>query len=353
MPKSVKKQSPEDLDQSKSLEPLLFSLEVLKRIPRAGRGKVSSGDLLNKLGSHLFEDGATEESKLRKIQRHLASLRRVFTDIERDNGKPIGYRWRNGSSGFSISTLTEQESLLLALTQAHLGKLAPVSVMNSLSGFFEQARLQLKDPDHRAQTQAAREWLGKVRVIPTSQPLLAPQLVEGVFETVSEALYENRLLEIEYRGAGDGVLRHTVMPLGLAQQGVRFYLVCRFQPKKGEFKGNEQDRVLVLHRILSASAGKRTFDPPADFDLEKFNYQGSFGLGKGKQIKIRFRVNKKIGAFITEMKLSADQHEQTIGDDYEISATVVESELLKNWLRGFGRDVQVLEPPGFLDQPER
>ncbi|WP_257266243.1 hypothetical protein [Endozoicomonas sp. ONNA2] len=41
------------------------------------------------------------------------------------------------------------------------------------------------------------------------------------------------------------LFRQTVMPLGLAQQGPRLFLVCRF-------KGYDDERNLAMHRMLSA-----------------------------------------------------------------------------------------------------
>ena len=61
-----------------------------------------------------------------------------------------------------------------------------------MDGFFSQARRNL-GPDSSARLE--REWPNKVRVVATSQPLLPPKVVPGVFEMVSEALYSNRWVQ--------------------------------------------------------------------------------------------------------------------------------------------------------------
>lgn len=50
-----------------------------------------------------------------------------------------------------------------------------------------------------------------------------------MFDAVSEALYYNRWLNIDYSNAHGTRRQVEVMPLGLAQQGSRLYLVCRFK----------------------------------------------------------------------------------------------------------------------------
>ncbi len=122
--------------------------------------------------------------------------------------------------------LSPQESLLLRLAEEYLRNLLPASLMNTMSNSFRQAR-------HNLVTQAdvipENEWLTKVRVVSTTQPLLPPTIIPDVFEAVSNALYGNYWLSLTYRNAANKESDIRVMPLGLAQQGPRLYLVCRYQ----------------------------------------------------------------------------------------------------------------------------
>ncbi|MCX7166555.1 MAG: WYL domain-containing protein [Rhodocyclales bacterium] len=306
-------------------------LEILKRIPK--NEKVSTSDLRQQL-----KDVGIER-EMRTLQRQLDMLSQNF-EIERDDtNAPYGYRWKEKASGFSAPVLTEQESLLLALAEEHLRYQLPASLMKSMSGFFEQARGRLNRP---GSAQRAKEWLGKVRVVSITQPLLPPKLKESVFEAVSQALYENHWLEVEYRNAQGKRNTARVMPLGLAQQGPRLYLVCRFH-------GFNNERSLAMHRILSAEVSTLTFQRPAGFKLEQYDDDGRFGFGEGKRIYLTFRINKMAGQHLLETPLSRDQQVKDLGDVYEVSATVVESEQLKWWLRGFGSVVTVFSPASLLD----
>ena len=306
-----------------TLDTALLMLELLRRIPR-GR-KITTSELHQQL------KGAGFERDLRTIQRQLEILSEHF-DIERDErSKPYGYRWLERAQGLALPQLTPQESLLLQLAEEHLKNLLPARLMRSMEGFFTQARRNLGDGPN---TRLEREWPRKVRVVATSQPLLAPTIQPGVLEEVSEALYANRWLELDYHNAA-GVRRQAkVMPLGLAQQGPRLYLVCRFE-------GFDNERSLALHRIHHAEASTLTFERPSDFDLEKYDADGRFGFGEGQRVQLSFEIEKDAGFHLMETPLAHDQRVKELPDGWlHVSATVVDSAMLQWWLRGFGDAVR-------------
>ena len=306
-----------------TLETALLMVELLRRIPR-GR-KITARELHQQLKDAGFE------RDLRSIQRQLETLSEHF-DIERDErSKPYGYRWLGHAKGLALPHLTPQESLLLQLAQEHLKNLLPARLMASMEGFFSQARRNLGDnPD----TVLEREWPRKVRVVATSQPLLAPTIQPGVLEEVSEALYANRWLQLDYRNAAGKRSHVKVMPLGLAQQGPRLYLVCRYD-------GFDNERSLALHRIRKAEASTLHFERPAGFDLQKYDDDGRFGFGEGRRVVLSFAIEKEAGAHLLETPLSNDQQVREVdGGWLEVSATVVDSAMLEWWLRGFGGAVR-------------
>ena len=145
--------------------------------------------------------------------------------IERDErSKPYGYRWRSDAKGFCLPALTEQQSVLLALAEQQLRNLLPAGLMKSMQGFFEQARYNLTPEKNRT---PGKGWLSKVCVASETQPLLPPKLRPGVFEAVSNALYEDRWLKVCYENSNGRRTTGEVMPLGLAQKGPRLYLACQ------------------------------------------------------------------------------------------------------------------------------
>lgn len=173
-----------------TLETVRLSLELLKRIPK-GRSISTS-----ELHKQLSEAGYARD--LRTIQRQMEVLSEHF-DIERDDSsRPFRYCWKERATGLNLPGLSAQESLLLMLAERQLKELLPARLMKSMDGFFAQARNQL---DAKSASTSEREWLKKVRVVSTTQPLLPPKLVAGVFEQVSNALYNNHWLDVDYRNA--------------------------------------------------------------------------------------------------------------------------------------------------------
>lgn len=309
-------------DTQKALE---LVLELLRRIPRTRKVTVKE------LHEQLSAIGINRN--IRHIQRQLLWLSQRY-DIECDDrSKPYGYRWKEQARGLNLPTLSEQESLLLTLAEVHLKSLLPVSLMKSMETFFQQARHKL-GPQFTDKKE--REWLTKVRTVANSQPLLPPKIKPEVFEAVSQALYNNHYLNIDYISAAGKNSKNSVMPLGLVQQNVGLYLVCRFD-------GYDNERILSLHRIRTAEISGLSFKRPANFSLEKYEMDGHFGFGNGELITLSFEIEKLSGVHLLEMRLSTDQQVKEIGDYYEITATLVDTPRLDWWLLGFGTRVKNIQ----------
>ncbi len=317
-----------------TVETVHLAIELLRRIPRHPR-KITSATLHRQLRE------AGIQRDLRSVQRQLKMLTEHFAIQCDDRDRPYGYSWMERAQGLSLPGLNEQESLLLSLAEQHLRNLLPVRLLRSMEGFFQQARSNLHyNGDDTDRAAREREWLDKVRVVSTTQPLLPPAVDDNVFSAVSNALYANHWLEIQYRNRAGKLQEKRVMPLGLAQQGQVLYLV-------GRFEGYDNERSLALHRFESARETTLGFRRPPEFDFSQYDRDGRFGYGYGKQIRLTFCIDRQAGMHLLEARLSEDQrvieHEQY----YEITATVVDSEQLTWWLQGFGDDVWDIsrEPP--------
>ena len=321
-----------------NLETLTLTLHMLRRIPRQRQNKITAKAMHEQLQS------AGIQRDLRTVQRQLDMLSQHF-EIERDDrSKPYGYCWKEQAKALAVPDLTPAESLMLQLAGDYLRHLLPTQLMQSLEPFFTQASKNLCDAEDRPKAQSAqlaRQGPGKVRMVATSQPLLPPHIQPGVFEAVSQALYANQWLEVDYSNANGSRSQRKVMPLGLAQQGPRLYLVCRFE-------GFDNERSLALHRMHSATASTLSFERPPEFNLQQYDADGRFGFGNGKRIQLRFDISRTAGGHLTETPLAKDQQAQAyLGADgserLRISATVVDSAMLDWWLRGFGDAVGAVE----------
>lgn len=307
---------------------LVLALEILKRIPR--HKKITALELRDQLEAiGILRD-------IRTIQRNLEMLSQHFA-IDRDiRSKPYGYSFGSSCHVLGVSSLNAHESLLLALAEKHLKFLLPKDVVSSLRTHFNEAKYNLK---FNPKNHKDRLWEDKIKLVRESQPLLPPKIDKTVLENISKALYEDRLLTVMYHNAKKQTRKATIMPLGLALQGVRLYLVCRF-----EGFGNE--RSLAVHRIDDAQISSFQFKRPEDFSLAKYDSDGRFGFGEGEHCRVQFDINKQAGYHLLETPLSEDQVVEEFENTYRISATVIDSLLLDKWLKSFGSDVYNIEKKG-------
>lgn len=307
--------------RSSNNEVASLSLEILKRIPK--KRKITAKEIQEQLSSSGIE------RSLRTIQRNLDMLSRDF-DIEKDeSNKPYGYRWVSASSVFSVPTLSTKEAVLLNLAHDYLSNLLPPTILKSLDGFFSEAQYQLCPASNN---EKERDWLKKVRVVSEGVPMLPPEINQDVFEQISEALYHDKLLNIEYYNSLQEHKSAQVMPLGLAQQGKRLYLVCRFD-------GYDNERNIAIHRVKKAIVSTFTFERPNNFRLSQYDASGRFGFAYYGKCKIDFCISKYEGFHLLETPLSQDQTVVEYEKHYQITATIVDSLRFNQWLQGFGKHV--------------
>ncbi|HCG7281257.1 TPA: WYL domain-containing protein [Vibrio parahaemolyticus] len=307
--------------KSSTQESLALAFEILKRIPKSH--KITARELHQQL-EHIGI-----ERDLRTIQRNLEMLCEHFDIIRDARSKPYGYRWNKNSEGMALPKLSAQEALLLSLAEEYLIKLLPTNITASLYGFFQEAKHKLNPTGNSSKE---REWLKKVRVVSETQPLLPPKISTEAFNSISEALYHERLLNLEYYNAKQEQKSALVMPLGLAQQGQRMYLVCRFD-------GYENERTIAVHRVSKATVSSFGFERPKEFKLSQYDADGRFGFGDGKKCNLSFKILKTAGFHLLETPLSEEQIVDAYDNYYEIRALVNDTKQLRQWLDSFGHDL--------------
>ncbi len=265
---------------------------------------------------------------IRTIQRQMQKLCEQFDDIECDTrDRPYGYRWKPNAKGLDLPILSEQQSLVLMLAKQYLKGILPASIMSSMDGFFQQAEYNLVYDNHK---KSGAEWLDKVAIAPTTQPLLPAQIAPQIFSEISTALYNNRLLKVHYRNQLGVEHQAEVKPLALVQQDPAHYLVVQYS--------NDKIKHLALHRFINAKATTFTFKRPI-FSLKKYLAEQHFGFGNGEKIRFTFRIAKWAGFHLTETPLSTDQTMLDEGETYLVQATLVE-EMLNWWMAKFGKDIE-------------
>ncbi len=309
--------------------------QMLRLIPRQPQ-KITAGDLHKKLTEENFDVGK------RTVERDLQSLSGLFPLVSDERDKPYGWSWKKDAPLFSLPGLSQTEALTLAMVEQHLKNLLPASTLQQLDPYFNSARQHL---NNAPKSEHARAWLDKVRTVPSSQPLLPPNIKPEVLQTVYEALLADRQLTVKYikRGKKTAV-EYRIHPVAVIQRNHVSYLYCRFTDY-------EDLRMLAIHRIKSATMMNEPSITPADFSIDQVIESGKFGFCEKGLITLEAVLYNRESDILFETPLSRDQTltEQENGS-VKLVATVPHTLQLEWWLLGLGDNVEVIQPAALREK---
>ncbi len=300
---------------------------MLRQVPRYPQ-TVTASSLVGRL--------AAEGHKVTKrtVERDLQTLSAYFPLVCSEEAKPFRWSWQKDAPSLDLPGLSPMEALMFQLAERHLGSLLPATALKALAPHFRLAEGTL------TRFAQAKAWARKIRVVPTTQPLLPPKVSAEVYVAITDALLNERQLKAIYRRRGDQRGKdYNLNPLALVQRGGVIYLVATAY--------HFADPLLfALHRFKSAEC----IDVPArlveGFDIDAYIANGGLGFG-GDGDKIRLEALFEAGAaeHLAETALSADQVLAPTKDGrVRLKATVVNTPQLHWWLLGFGESVEVLRP---------
>jgi CRISPR-associated endonuclease/helicase Cas3 len=165
-----------------------------------------------------------------------------------------------------------------------------------------------------------------------------------IIETITQAWVEQRKVRIEYQALGsEGLTRHTLNPY-LIEPSIwsdSVYVIARsdFNDKILPFK---------IERILSAVLSGETFAIPETFDEQEL-LRSAWGIWYGdkkpERVKLRFTqaVTRRVKESIWH---PLEQVDDTEDGGCLWSVEIAEWREMLPWVRGWGADVEVLEPEG-------
>lgn len=317
---------------AKNQDSLFRQWQLLRQVPRYPQ-KITAQAIRDSLSNQGF--AVTE----RTVQRDLNELSSIFPLTVDDREKPYGWSWQKNVKSLDLPALTIDEALTWVLAAQHLANLLPSSALGHLHPYFQAAeeRLNREPQPHRG-----RSWLNKVRTVSATQPLIAPAIALAVQQTVTEALLQEKQIDLLYRRKGEHEARpYQAHPLALIQRGPVRYLYCRLFDYPDAHP-------LALHRIESIRIlDNQTAKAPDHFNIDDELAKGRLGFGAGASVKIQLRFYEGKGEHFYETPLSEDQRLETEADrggTLLVNATVADTPQLRWWLLGFGDGVEVLSP---------
>lgn len=308
---------------------------MLKRIPQHPR-QITARELTEHLEAEGFEVGK------RTVERDLIAFSATFPLISNERSRPYGWSWSKDAEAFSLPTMSPLQALTLELAHEHLATILPASLLDSLAPYFKCAEGVLSSGDG---VKKIADWRNKVAIVPPTQPLIPPNYPEEIIEKVHSALLSEQQLEISYTSREQGETKtYPIHPLGIVQRGAVTYLVATVSKYT-------DIRLLAMHRIQVAKILNQPVNAPIGFTLTEYINQGAFGFEKSGEIQLVVRFTKPAAEHLWETPLSLDQKIEPDQSGWvQVHATVPDTSQLHWWLKGFGQEVEVLEPTSLRDE---
>lgn len=301
---------------------------VLRMIPRHGRITASQ------IHSRLLDEDL--ELSRRTVERDLDSLSVLFPitcDIE---GRTNYWYWNPDAAQLDVPTMDLHTSLAFHLMGTYMLRLLPRITQKRLDPYIMNAGtiLETINASHSA-------WPDKVRMVSRSLAMQMPTIDEAVLEAVSEALFSERSLAMSYRKRSheDVKAYSHLNPLGLVFIDNLIYLVATV----GQ---HENPLQFLLHRMVSVRKLDQPAIMPQGFSLQQYIDSGEFSYPvDARTITLKALFDIDIAAYLRETPVPGTKS-ITLNDEDTIllEADVQDTMQLRWWLKGFGDQVEILEP---------
>ena len=313
-------------NRPRTISTVTFYLELLKRVPKEP-SQTTSSELLSSLKD------IEPNLERRKLERALKELSTEGFLVRNESSIPYGYSTPTGSPSFAISQMQQLDALFFMLAEKHLKDVMPAQLLNALEPFFAHARNEFR---LSLGANVARDWLKKMAIVSPTLDFIPPDIDTGILSTITRGLYEDRLLQVEYKNQEGKVNEYFLMPLGLVQQTPFIYLVACYESNP------DSQYTFAIHRFRSARETTIPFKRPK-FDLQQYCREARHMFGEGQQVEIEFFITKYEGRRLEDSPLSIDQEITQVGDEYHVRATVYESLRLDHYLNSISNEIRDLK----------
>lgn len=314
---------------------LLRQITLLQLIPRMP-GKMATTTLCEKLHNRGYA------VNIRTVQRDLTRLSTILPLICHEEELP--YRWSfEEKAHIDLPALDTPSALTLYLAETHLRGLLPQSVADQLNPQFHAARVHLEQLEHNG----IAHWAKIVRALPNGKALLPATITGTTWRTVTEALLEQRQLDITYHSRKQGDVRqYRIHPVGLVSRYSISYLIAMVE-------GYDNLRQFALHRIRSATQREEQARQPQDFDIDRYIHEGAFASRQcERNTQLVADIHPQIAWLLRETPLSTEQTITPLpNSDWErLEATVpLDNETLW-WIYGLNEKIRVHAPAEWVKE---
>lgn len=310
----------------------LSMLELIPRYPRS----ISTTELKGKLAARGFN--IDTRSLQRDLSQKLSSQFPIGCD---DSQKP--YLWYfDREFQCQLPALDVPGALTMVLAEEYLKGLLPPVVVGQLSPHFADARKLLDEMS----TNGLSQWARKVRAIPNGKALIPAEIDEITWQTVSEALLQQKAIDVVYLSRSSETEKSfTLHPQGIVSRHSATYLLAHVD-------GFEDLRQFALHRIKQAALSQQPWQAQTSFDIDQYIQGGAFGYRQGSNdVTLEAEIARPVAWLLQETPLSETQTIEAIPDSdwYRLTAQVPDDQQTLWWLMGMSANVKVIAPAAWRD----
>lgn len=299
-------------------------------------------------------NGLTEDEISEKLGKSKKTVRRYLESIEcsifgldllKERGPDRRYRYRveKHATPFRPLVLNANEILSLYFIRgfAHFKDVS--FVQQNLLGVFDKIKLSAKEAKERS----GYDFYEKVSNLFVLPKELGGKIYndEGEVDSLNNLVLgalSHKVCEISY-GSSNEIKKYLIGPLHFFNYRDAIYLLAK-NIELSEAYSKDIFTNLALHRVNKVIVLDDSFEYPKKFNVKKHFKSNSFNFeDEVHSIKLKFPARTK--EYILEREWYPNQSSKVQKD----GSLILEFEsdlnlMVKGWIRGFGPDVEVLEP---------
>jgi predicted DNA-binding transcriptional regulator YafY len=240
------------------------------------------------------------------------------------------------NASIDIPGVSIAEAISLHMVEGTIKTVLPKQLLHSLEPKFQQAKSKIAA---LSASNPNASLIDKIAVVSPTLPMLQPQSIPQVVDSIQQALVYDKQLQASYFALHDNTEKnHLLNPLGLVQRGHITYLVATISPYTDV-------RLFALHRFKTVTLQDTDSQKPDEFSLSEYLATGALQFSNGKSIKLEARINAYMAALLTESPLSEDMFIQAGPEArFTLKATVPGGWQLEWWLLSHCTSVEVTSP---------
>jgi len=230
-------------------------------------------------------------------------------------------------------------AISLHLAKDYLKKLLPENILENTNEIFNQADSIIANDKNLSL------YVEKVHETSWGDPFSFPSVDPELLKIVTEALYKQKRIWAYYKKrtqVKSDPKKYYINPLGLVYNSNIAYLVCTLWESKKIFH-------LALHRMYEPQIAPVEVETPKDFVLKEYVNSGAFqyqqnSVSNEKEINFRAILSKNAAIYFEERPNRNQTIKEVNEKQVEVNVKIADSWDLRHTLRGFGNEIQVLEP---------